>query len=395
MATTGSRRNRQETRSGHATLFPDEPYRVSGQVLGLVAALAAGACDTSDSAASSQSGLSQSGLSQSVSDPAPPGQELVDTAAFNEAFEVIQTLELEETDEAMTVQPMVRLGGDGTFLLAEPLEGQVNLYGADGRLRRVVGGRGEGPGEFRFPLSAHPTPDGDIVVADLMLARLTFFPGPGGDPEVVPSPIMTVQGAQDLGDERYLLTGTHTLEGRPHLLHVWNRGTGEVERSFLPMGVPEESLGYAMSFQGASATLEADTIWAVWALSDTLYKFNRRGDLLNRTPLPMSRPMGSLSRVGEGGADPGADPGGFDQLTQLYGVYILEDDNLLIQSMQPRNNDAVWDILILDRQGQLLLSAGNMPQLLAVERDLFYFDDPASVLPNRWLVARWRGRSQP
>lgn len=390
MATTGSRRNRQETRSGHATLMRGEPYRLSGQVLGLVAALAAGACDTSDSAASSQSDISPS-----ASDLAAPGPGLVDTAAFNEAFEVIQTLELEETDEAMTVQPMVRLGGDGTFLLVEPLEGQVNLYGADGQLRRVVGGRGEGPGEFRFPLSAHPTPDGDIVVADLMLARLTFFPGSGGDPEVVPSPIMTVQGAQDLGDGRYLLTGTHALEGRPRLLHVWNRGTGEVERSFLPMGVPEESLGHAMSFQGASATLEADTIWAVWALSDTLYKFNPDGDLLGRIPLPMSRPMGTLSSVGAGGADPGADPGGFDQLTQLYGVYLLEDGNLLIQSMQPRANDAVWDILILDREGRLILSAGNMPQLLAVERDLFYFDDPASVLPNRWLVARWRGGSQP
>ena len=390
MATTGSRRNRQETRSGHATPLRGERYRVSGQVLGLVAALAAGACDTSDSVPSSQSGASPS-----APDPAAAGSEFVDATAFNEAFEVIQTLELEETDEAMTVRPMVRLGGDGTFLLAEPLEGQVNLYGADGRLRRVVGGRGEGPGEFRFPLSAHPTLDGDIVVADLMLARLTFFPGSGGDPEAVSSPIMTVQGAQDLGDERYLLTGTHPPEGRPRLLHIWNRGSGEIERSFLPMGVPEESLGNAMSFQGASATLEADTIWAVWALSDTLYKFNRRGDLLSRTPLPMSRPMGSLSRAAEGGAGPGADPGGFDELTQLFGVYILEDDNLLIQSMQPRNTDAVWDILILDRQGQLLLSAANMPQLLAVERDLFYFDDPASVLPNRWLVARWRGRLQP
>ena len=390
MATTGSRRNRQETRFGHATRFQGEPYRVSGQVLGLVAALAAGACDTSDTAASSQPGLSPS-----ESGPGASGPELVDTAAFNEAFEVIQTLELEETDEAMTVQPMVRLGGDGTFLLAEPLEGQVNLYGTDGRLRRVVGGRGEGPGEFRFPLSAHPTLDGDIVVADLMLTRLTFFPGSGGDPEVAPSPIMTVQGAQDLGGERYLLTGTHALEGRPRLLHIWNRGMGEIERSFLPMGVPEESLGYAMSFQGASATLEADTIWAVWALSDTLYKFNRRGDLLSRIPLPMLRPMGSLSRAGDGGAAPGAEAGGFDQITQLYGVYVLQDGNLLIQSMQARDTDAVWDILILDREARLLLSAGNMPQLLAVERDLFYFDDPASVLPNRWLVARWRGRSQP
>lgn len=389
MATTGSRRNRQETRSGHATLFRGEPCRVSGQVLGLVAALAAGACDTSDSMPSPDSGPSSPVAGQA---PAP---QLVDTATFNATFEVIRELELEESDEAMTVQPMVNLGGDGTFLLAEPLEGQVNLYGHDGRLRRVVGGRGEGPGEFRFPLSARPALDGGIVVADLQLARLTFFPGSGGDPEVVPSPIATVQAAQDLGDGRYLLTGLLTPEGRPRLLHIWNRGTGNIDRSFLPMGVPEASLGYAMSFQGASATLEGDTIWAVWALSDTLYKFNRQGDRLSRIPLPMARPMGSLPRAGEETTDPQADVAAMDQFTQLFGVYVLDDGNLLIQSMQPRGMEAVWDILIIDREGQAVLRAPSMPQLWAVDQGVFYFDDPASVLPNRWLVARWRDGSRP
>ena len=63
--------------------------------------------------------------------------------------------------------------------------------------------------------------------------------------------------------------------------------------------------------------------------------------------------------------------------------------------MQSRGMDAVWDLLIIDRTGRQLLGAANMPQLLAVEQDLFYFDDPASVLPNRWLVARWKGGLEP
>ena len=107
-----------------------------------------------------------------------------------------------------------------------------------------------------------------------------------------------MQGAHDLGEDRYLLTGTLQAEGAPSLLHIWNRRTGDIERSFLPMGVPEESLGYALTFQGAFAALEADTIWAGWALSDTLYKFSRQGDRLEEIPLPVVRPMGTLPRVG-------------------------------------------------------------------------------------------------
>ena len=316
-------------------------------------------------------------------------------AAFNEAFDVIQELELEETDQAMTVQPMVTPGGDGTFLLAEPMEGQVNVYGNDGRLLRVVGGRGQGPGEFLFPLSARRTLDGGIVVADLQLARLTFFAASGEDPEIVMSPITTVQGALDLGEDRYLLTGVLQSEGAPSLLHIWNRGTGDIERSFLPMGVPEESLGYAITFQGAFATLEADTIWAGWALSDTLYKFSRQGDRLDEIPLPMVRPMGTLPRAGESVPDADAGADAFDRFTQVLAMSVIDDGNLVVTSMQSRGMDAVWDLLIIDREGRQLLGAPNMPQLLAVEEDLFYFDDPASVLPNRWLVARWKGGLEP
>ncbi len=383
MLTPENRRNRQKTRSGCAARYRGEPYTVPGQVLGLLVAVAASACDAPET-----------GPPPATSDP-PAAVELVDMAAFNDAFEVVLELELEETDEAMTVQPMVSLGGDGSLLLAEPLEGQVNVYGTDGRLRRIVGGRGEGPGEFLFPLRAHRTLDGGVVVADLQLARITFFPAAGGDPEIVMSPIPTVQGAQDLGEDRYLLTGTLQPGDAPDLLHIWSRRSGDIERSFLPMGVPEESLGHALSFQGASATLEADTIWAVWALSDTLYKFNRRGDRLGQIPLPMVRPMGTLPGAGESVPDANADAGALDRFTQLFGVSVLHDGNLVVTSMQSRGTDAVWDVLILDRDGRQLLGAPNMPQLLAVEQDLFYFDDPASVLPNRWLVARWKGDPQP
>jgi len=45
----------------------------------------------------------------------------------------------------------------------------------------------------------------------------------------------------------------------------------------------------------------------------------------------------------------------------------------------------------VDRWGAPVWKAAGMPRLFAVEEGLFYFDDFASILPNRWIVARWKG----
>lgn len=318
---------------------------------------------------------------------------LVDLAAFENAFEVANRLELEETHEAMTVLPMVSQGSPGEFVIAEPGEGQVNVYDTAGRLRRVVGRRGEGPGEFRAPIAARRTLDGGIVVADVMLSRLTFFPSGGsGEPEVVASPLPLLVGAQDLGGGRYLLSGQVMSEQRPRLLHIWDRATNEVQRSFMPIGVSEESRPYATTYTSVDAVLEGDTIWAVWALSDTLYKFDRGGGVLETLPLSLPRPMGALPGAGAGViTDPRARQAAAESLTQVNGIFVLSDGTLAVQTMQARGFDAVWDLLIVSRNGSPVWSAPRMPRLFAVVGDLFYFDDPVSPLPGHWIVARWRG----
>ena len=318
---------------------------------------------------------------------------LVDMETFGRAFEILRRLVLEETDQAMTVHPMVSVGAPGEFLLAEPREGQVNVYDTAGGLLRVVGRRGEGPGEFRAPISARKTLDGGIMVADVMLSRLTFFPPQrSGEPEVLASPLPLVVGARDLGGSRYLLSGQVMTEGQPHLLHIWDREADEVQRSFMPIGVPEESRPYAASYTSVDAVLEGDTIWAVWALSDTLYKFDRDGGVLERFPLSLPRPMGVLPGAEAGViTDPRARQAAAESLTQVNSVFLLGDEALVVQTMQARGFDAVWDLIIVDRQGARLWGAARMPRLFAVAGDLFYFSDPASLFPNHWIVARWRG----
>lgn len=317
---------------------------------------------------------------------------LVGQDAFSSAFEVVRRLVLEEDDRAVNVLPMVSSGGPGRLLLAEPREGQVNVYGTDGRLQRVLGRRGDGPGEFNVPIAAGRTMNGGVVVADMMLARLTFFP-PGVDqePEVVASPLPLVLDAKDMGESRYLLSGQLMSGTSAHLLHIWNRDTDEIERSFLPMGVPEESRAYAASFTSVATILEADTIWAVWALSDTVYKFDLRGERLAGIGVSLPRPMGVLPGARAGViTDPRAVQAAADSLTQVNGIFVVDNGYLAVQSMQSRGFEAVWDLTIVDRRGAPIWKAMEMPQLFAVEEGLFYFDDPASLLPNHWIVARWR-----
>lgn len=367
-----------------------EAVGIAGRALVLLSCIPVAACDAADRERPAAALVAIA----DAQEPRPPGDTtLVDMETFGSAFEIRHRLVLEETDQAMTVLPMVSVGAPGELLLAEPREGQVNVYDTAGGLLRVVGRRGEGPGEFRAPISARKTLDEGIVVADVMLSRLTFFPpGGSGEPGVVASPLPLVLGVQDLGGSRYLLSGQLMSERQPRLLHIWDRETGEVERSFLPVGVPEESRAYAASYTSVDAVLEGDTIWAVWALSDTLYKFDRDGGVLERFPLSLPRPMGVLPGADAGViTDPRARQAAAESLTQVNSVFLLGDEALVVQTMQARGFDAVWDLIIVDRQGARLWGAARMPRLFAVVGDLFYFDDPASLLPNHWIVVRWRG----
>lgn len=390
MATREDRRKSQRTETKGGAPAGRTAVEMAGRALVLLSFLPVAACDAADREVPAAALVAPADAREAGG---PGDATLVDMEAFGSGFEVARRLVLEETDRAVTVLPMVAVGAPGEFLIAEPREGQVNVYDTAGRLRRVVGRRGEGPGEFSAPVSARRTVDGGIVVADVMLSRLTFLPpGGSGEPEAVASPLPLVVGARDLGGGRLLLSGQVMSEGRPRLLHIWDRETGEIERRFLPIGVPEESRPYATSYASVDAVPEGDTIWAVWALSDTLYKFDRRGGLREKLPLALPRPMGALPRAEAGTiTDPRARQAAAERLTQVSGVFILGDGALAVQAMQARGFDAVWDLLIVDRRGARLWSAAGTPRLLAVAGDLLYFDDPASLPPNHWIVARWRG----
>lgn len=66
------------------------------------------------------------------------------------------------------------VGADGRIYVLERSQQEIRVFGPDGALERVMGGEGEGPGEFRGAFSFGV--EGDTVwVIDLRLDRITLF----------------------------------------------------------------------------------------------------------------------------------------------------------------------------------------------------------------------------
>ena len=322
-----------------------------------------------------------------------PEELSVDTAAFFAAFEPVRALTLEENEEVITVVPVISAGRTGELIVVDQPEAQVRLYSEDGSLRTVIGRRGEGPGEFLTPMSASRAMDGRIVVTDARLSRMSFFSPEGSFGSLAGNvPVTFLLGAKDLGADRFLLLGPGGGDiGQPRFLHIWDAAAGRVERRFLPMGLPEASRAAGSSFPSVSAVVEGDTIWAVWALSDTLYKFSRGGERLAEVAMPLPHPTGPVPSI-EGMAM--VDPDVIDAIgaiTQVADIFLLANGEVAVQAARSDGRGFETDLLIMDRFGQASLQLARSPRLLLVDReDLYYFDDPASVLPNRLIVARRR-----
>ncbi|MBL0179537.1 MAG: hypothetical protein IPP98_10495 [Gemmatimonadetes bacterium] len=64
---------------------------------------------------------------------------------------------------------------DGSWWLLDMRNRVAAQFDPDGTPRRRLGRGGEGPGEFRAPVSITVTGSGDVVVADIALRRITIF----------------------------------------------------------------------------------------------------------------------------------------------------------------------------------------------------------------------------
>ncbi len=91
----------------------------------------------------------------------------IQPAAFVDRFDLIDTLVLGSQDTT----PVVRLSGvawrqDGSILVADVSESNAKLYDADGRLIRILGRKGRGPGEFEQPRYPAIAESGQMAIGE-------------------------------------------------------------------------------------------------------------------------------------------------------------------------------------------------------------------------------------
>lgn len=105
-------------------------------------------------------------------DPAPPG-------VLKPALLVREELSLGakgESEESMLLEPAVADADDaGNIYVLDRRAVQIKVFDSRGRLVRVIGRQGQGPGEFQSPRYFQITPQNNLMVTDPALRRVSLL----------------------------------------------------------------------------------------------------------------------------------------------------------------------------------------------------------------------------
>ena len=99
-----------------------------------------------------------------------------DPATFEQLFEPVDRIRLQDPDpEPMGEVPGLDVGPAGRLAVADRQSSRIFIFEPTGTLHRVLGGWGEGPGEFLRPVDVAFDRQGRLYVADVGVPRITRF----------------------------------------------------------------------------------------------------------------------------------------------------------------------------------------------------------------------------
>lgn len=195
-------------------------------------------------------------------------------ATFDSVFAVADSVLLQQPDSA----PIVRISGidvddQGRILIGDVSEGNVKLFAPDGRLIRIIGRKGSGPGEFTAPRYPRFGPGGMIYVADAQNPRIQVFDTSGTLRHSSPlAEVGVVMGFEPVTTATYLLT-VERAENDRVLVEV--DSAGKVRREFLGIGeVRPTGEGDSQLWRNVRnffLTVSHDTAYVSSSISDTLW----------------------------------------------------------------------------------------------------------------------------
>lgn len=279
-------------------------------------------------------------------------------AAFAQEFSLVDSVALEQADSAVIARISgIDVDDSGRILIGDVSEGNVKLFASDGRLLRILGRKGGGPGEFSAPRYPRFGADGLIYVADAQTGRIQVFDSEGTLRRLTRmQDVGLITGFQPLPDKTYLVAAE--IGEDPHVV-VRIDTAGRVVQRFLairntrPTAQPDHELwrnvrNFFMDVAGDTVYVTStisDSVWTVHLPSGTEGRVRLRfpGYVAPSTPQKMPEDIPALMEWGSrfhSGSTLSID-GGSVYLPYVQGVLNNGDPMLLVN----RSQSGRWSVL--------------------------------------------------
>jgi hypothetical protein len=137
--------------------------------------------------------------------------------------------------DGFSTTPSIRELRDGSLIVVDAKDREVSLLSSSGTKVRVLGRRGAGPGEYRWPIAALPIPGDSTLIVDRELRRLIVL-APNGTPvrtATAPSGAGRTLDFEAIADARGGMVFPSQLVSAGDTVMVpllrWDRATGRVD----------------------------------------------------------------------------------------------------------------------------------------------------------------------
>lgn len=326
---------------------------------------------------------------------APDGDSTMSAASLSDVAVLERGIDLQENDAVINVNPLVSVDPRGGFLVADSREAQVRRYGGSGELLWYAGARGSGPGEFRQPRVVVRLRDGNVVVLD-QGGRITTFDSLARTVvHTTRSPFRFVEDAKVLDDSVLLVSAILRGKGQGPRIHLWNTRRDTVQGSFFEPFLRVRNPVAATIAGWSKLSVRGDTVAVVFALSDSVHFFSRRGEPHGSVPIPFVHFRRVGPHVPEGGDDPAKRERWLTSFDYVADVHWLPGGDLLVpyQSVVPGGAyTRDWHLVRMTRAGRPVFELRSIPRLLTVDpgSGALYLVKPGAEVPNQWTLAHLR-----
>ena len=96
-----------------------------------------------------------------------------------DVFSLVEELSIGEAegmeDYMFSLIVSIDVDDEGNIYVLDIKERHIKVFNSDGRLMRIIGRKGQGPGEFQRPFTVQITAQNEVVVFDVIIQRLHFF----------------------------------------------------------------------------------------------------------------------------------------------------------------------------------------------------------------------------